>query len=99
MRRHGRAARRCSAARHLTPPSPPPLSPGNYANLLKSQPGRADEAERKYRKALASAPHNATVLGNYANFLFKQRSDFGAAKRMYLRALKADPDHPQVARN
>ena len=66
----------------FTTASPPVRCAGNYANLLKCE-GRLDDAEVKYRQAVASAPNNATVLGNYANFLVKHRGDYAAAKRMY----------------
>jgi len=61
----------------------------NYGNLLVRQ-NRLDEAEDKYRAAIAAQPTNANPYGHYASFLARKPGWHDKAEETYKKALSID---------
>jgi Flp pilus assembly protein TadD len=77
-----------------------PLTAAEHSDLGVSyeRSGRADLAEREYRKAIHKDPRLAVAHLNLGN-LHAARGDWGGAERCYRDALRARPDDPDGLNN
>jgi Tfp pilus assembly protein PilF len=77
-------------------PNEAPLR-NNFGTFLETLPGRRDEAEEFYRRAVELEPANPVYLNNYALFLHEVRP--AEAEPYYKRALDAAPSDAEVLGN